>query len=501
MKVTEAVRSRTGRAIVLGAAALSLVGCAPNDDPASMPQEVAIQYQVDPGVDDWPVLPHMDDNSGHGSEYIRGSDLSNQVDSYARQSGTSPEDVYSYYYNEETPAEEAANDHDTWLPSGSSAPVVTVKLGSDGQLHYQSSAVPSAYTSSSYDNLLDAIDDNRAVLTETMEDGSMQALHVRVFEPDQHTDPLMQEPESGGYFVETDSNERERGAAYIYLAAADTMSKEYARLVIGHETRHSIFRADQNQGMEGAERSAIADACVSLRDLAQNEMQSANGAIVRELEYLKSLAPEYFRPAYDDVIAEISQGVRNTTSARQDEVAGYYAVDELKDCYWRNPYAAVGQAAQDMGLQPFNYSDLLDDRSAQAYEDAANRAVEQWHVAIKTQTIYEQLNESALLPYSLGNQELGHSHDNAAEFMTSVSNIIEQEPETATELVRELPSTQQQAIIQAARSLYSHISSSHNLDVAYSRQAYEAYNTFFRGLGATADLPPLTSVASGVKAG
>ncbi len=196
----------------------------------------------------------------------------------------------------------------------------------------------------------------------------------------------------------------------------------------------------------------------------------------------------------------MAQGVRaEDTSPAEDKRASIHAAGDLKDCYWRNPYQAIVQTAEDTGLQYFNYSESLNDEDAMAYEDALNDAVETWHRSVKASTVYGQLNESAVLPYGTVNQTLGHSYENAAEFTATLSNLVEQEPAMMVEMVNNIPGEQRLAVIQAARSLYENEVRSHNLSRSYLKQIHAAYNEFFRGLGANADLPLPPDIQPGVR--
>jgi hypothetical protein len=122
------------------------------------------------------------------------------------------------------------------------------------------------------------------------------------------------------------------------------------------------------------------------------------------------------------------------------------------------------------------------------FDSALADAHENWGQAIKTYTVYRQLNESALLDADGDNEFIGHSFSDASEFTASLGNLVEAQPEEMASLIATLPSEQQTTVIGATRALHSAKARIFATDPEYTAFVDARYNSFFRNLGARADV-------------
>jgi len=151
----------------------------------------------------------------------------------------------------------------------------------------------------------------------------------------------------------------------------------------------------------------------------------------------------------------------------------------LPECLSQSPNEALAAAIKESGVQAMDIRQL-----PEAYTDAQADIEETWFKALNAYTVYGILNESNLLAASGDNEALGHSSDNGDEFVASVANVIEQEPQETGEALAKLPHEVQLPIIKAARVLHAAQVRNHQNDPEFVKAADAAYNTFFSALGA-----------------
>ena len=468
-QVAESVRDRVLAVTLVGATALALSGCATQEEvPAAIPA-----FAADPGVDDWPVVPDMDDISSSASYMgeVDGDEIIEQLEASQRGDNTTAF----------TAVEED-------LPS---APVIEFKLGNDGELHYHTE-ISAGTRTESINTLLRAADTHRETLSAAMGHDMLSGAYVRVRKPNESGTTYGPQPMTYAYFDPSDEQSGNRPALYYNIGPDDTEGYDAVATTFNHEAHHAIFRAELPTLFTPEEAHSVATACVSLREAAYDKLMIYNGTIVTPLRQAREIAGEQYATAFDAVIDGLQNGTYPARSEAGDETespedAAAEDNEVLEDCYWQNPIEALHRATEGLGLDDFNPRSLPD-YQRDVYQEALSAAEENWSAAIKTHTVYRQLNESTLLDASPDNDFIGHSFADGHEFTASLGNLVEAQPEEMASLIATLPSEQQAKVIEAARALHSANARIFAADPEYTGFVDERYNTFFRNLGARANV-------------
>lgn len=471
----ESMRTRLVRAALVGGVALGLVGCAAPDQEESGKLAVpGAIYMADEGVNAWAPLASIETDSAYGydNDLINTTAITGAVQRNANQStsGSSTSTVgesdsaYSWLTNTDPITNELSVDHR--LPSGSSAPVLSVKMASDGTLR-----VEDHIGDNDTEQIRDAIIENDDTLIAAFNEGEVHAVHVRIFEPKAPGSPF-KDYEPVAMYIPEDSNEAGKPSVYYYLPAHNMDDADKLRLVIGHETQHGMFDTLAQDTLTASERTIIGESCVALRTAAQSEMSRFNGRIAEGLETAATQLPEAYRPSVERVIDAIETNQYDSLPKDMSNTT----TRGLPECYWQSPYRAVIASIQSDGLTFPDIRTLPGE--GVAFQEAVNRATESWNVYIKSFTVYSLLSESALLSYSTDNEKWGHPYDNAGEWLATMSNMIEQEPEATGAAVSQLPAEQRDAIMASAEVIRDAQIRNHPDDEAYTMAVNDAHEVF-----------------------
>lgn len=471
-------RRRAVAGVVAGAAALTLVGCsspeAPAEAPAAVP-EVA-QFDADPGVDAWPVLEaDAEPVELDSSTYVGGISMAVDVESeYHREQasagagayGTSATfGPYESLLNSRKNMENMLTDQ---LPSGRSAAVLDVKLGSDGGLRYDSHM---SEHNNDAGELLGLVQANSDPLKSALRNGDIAAVHVRVFEPNQNIGLGVEEPGTWPQYIADDSNTDHRPALYLYLSGQRAETTKKLDLMIGHETEHAALgHSTKMLELTTEERQDIAAACDTLQTEAMTQVHDRAGYLHQDLQVLRKLVPAKFGPAFE----RVAEAMKTDTYKSLPERDG--AFEELPECSWQDPLEAVRAVAEEMGLGSIS---IPEGPAGQRIEQAMDTLVQDWNELVKQGTVYSALNESNLLPYGSDNEQFGHSYERVREVAATTANLVMKEPDAFGEDVAELPDNQHAAIIKIAEANHATLVRRYAHDQLYVNLLNFRYGKFF----------------------
>lgn len=308
----------TAAAAVLGGMALLGSGCSAAESPAAAPTHAPVKYEVAEGVDELPEVA-KDARSLDGVStlmYPRQFVYSIDKEAFSNHSNfraTDPEHKGLDQYDNIPEGE--------YLPSGDSAPLLEVMIGSDGKLRYKSHE--QGYGKTQVETLiLDAVQDAAPMLEASLQTGAVSQVNIRIFEPDQYPDHPSWEPTEAGLYIPRDCTPGAGGkpSIYYYLPSTPgtTIDAEAVSLILSHEAGHALLGQGERIPPSAEQIESFTKACNTLEQGALADMKDDAYFVLRGLRDLMDTTPAEYRPAFQAVI----DGIKNGTYQSLQSIEG-----------------------------------------------------------------------------------------------------------------------------------------------------------------------------------
>lgn len=472
-------RNLAATAATLAAITLLATGCTPNVE-AAPPQstETTAHYDATPEADALPKVSDAANQLGTINPYpISTSYLANSI----------KPDAFDFLYNPYPDQEQTKEDYARLgkprppiedLPDRDSAPLMDLRIGSDGTLRYKTyDERPGQYLNQNA-KIMHAVADAAPVLEAAMQANVVGQAHIRIFEPNQFPGNPQWEPGQYGVHINHDYNDGGKPAVYYYLPADAQISPQALSLILSHEAGHGLTESREDIAPDPDVARAFTAACTTLRAQAAANMAQDGSLIESSLQTMRSMAPKVYDGAFNAVISAMRNGTYDQLPARYP-----FGNRSIPACFMQDPWHAL---ADYVALHKVNGGKLPFASDAQYedyFENESNEMVTDWNDLIKAKTIYGELCESGYLGNLPTDKEMGHSYDNILELKASTGNLILRVPDAFGENVADLPADQKAAVLTVAAQVTDYLRKHHATNKGLMDLVNKNYATFLAKAG------------------
>lgn len=434
---------------VLGTAALSGAGCSSETvepHPSATP-EAAVTYAAPEGADKLPLVSREAVRKNEGLVSTSSITYYADKEDFDWHLSFDDYDLSDYRGNDHLdPTPESLD----WLPSGTSAPVLDLMIGTDGELRYKTHG-DRGYNTNEEEKILGAVAEASPLLEAAMQAGVVSQAHIRVFEPNQQPENPEWEPQEEGLFVAHDHSNDAEPAIYYYLPANKYVDVEAIATVMSHEAAHGLMGHGELTTPSAEQAAVFTKACNTLRKSALTDIDQDLYHITSTLDYLRATSPEEYAPAFQAVIDALRQG---TYSDLEPVETNWGWISKARSCFVQNPWIAFKNQVAAQNINGGRLSKgMIDARS----ELEINEMVEDWHDLLKSKTVYSILDESGYLGPDERNKKYGHTSEGMAEMGASLTNLSLTQPEDFGGRVAELPADQKAAVVSIVQSNFAYM--------------------------------------------
>lgn len=436
-----------------GAVALTGAGCSVGESPAPKGDTPAVHYDAPAGADQLPKISSYE-------RVLEKPSSATYVDTglFAARAGAKDFDTLLNINPDKNGMKED-------LPSGQSAPVLDIVMGTDGTLRFKSYQGDSGEQNS----LLSVVASRQSVVEAAFKSGQVRQAHFRVFKPNQYPGHPEWQPKSEMQFVAHDYNDGGRPAVYYYMEG-DMQDTEAMAMVFGHEFGHALLGQGEAAVPTPEQTKAFTEACTTMQQEALKHVSQDGEAIISSLAYQSSMVSKKFAPAYKAVIKSLRDGTYTQLPSHDPN-----AKNGVPACYLQDPWQAVSQYIKAHNI---NGGLLPEEMHTDEYEQEADEMVKDWSDFIKEGAIYRALSESTYVSKRGENGALGHPYDNVQELSASTTNLILTVPTELGEHVAALSANQRGAVVSVAGQNYIILKARHKDDPKFMKQLDDQYKQF-----------------------
>lgn len=446
-------------AAVVLAGGLALAGCSNLEQGhAPIPDVAPIAVEIDPSIDQWPKVKTHDALPEPSSvHYIDATTVSRAI----KNRGGKGEQRFSRLFN--TDGNDAT--HEYALPDGVSAPLLDIKLGRDGELHYND-FIDSAEPDNNIAILLKTVSSTSPLLLPALRAGEVQTVHLRIFDPEtaEEQDESLRSMQQG-MFVPRDFNDGGTPSIYLYMPAKGLQDTQTTQLSIEHELNHGMLRQYNLETGEAVsftdeERTLFTEACAMLRGNALEKVQRSGSSLLSSLRRMRSMSKPALHESYDKVIDAIGEGTYQNLPVHP------VFASSLPACYLQNPWQAI---SVDLQAKKVGHDRLLPGVSPDAFTEVSAQMNLEWQGLIKDETLYGGLSESTHLKRDAAHRLYGHPYDNAYELAASSTNLAIRLPAETGALVACGTEAQSALIQEVVRYNIQKLKDTHPLEGAFHK--------------------------------